>query len=351
MLSEPGGGLSALLAASPESDDPLIGVFCTELVSQVANLTPSGYAVVIRAVSSHPERWLLPLRQAVAESGLLAQERAAQLLETVGEHQDIAVLRNYARRAKRAGQHWGEGLARRLAPRLWIDDLGVTALRIGDRGVEGRHIRRKALALLVYLIAQQGGAATPDQVIDALWPDLDPSAAQNSMHQTIYFLRRVFDGDYRAGVSAEYLHFDSDVVWLDRDLVGCRSWKCRGLLSQSSDVQAAIEQLVETYSGRFATDFTYEEWASAYRDSLHAQYLSVVERAVTGASGPLEARWRLWVGQRALQVDPTADGIEAAVIRLYKELGATSAAAEQYAHYAASQRDDLGVEPAALEDL
>ena len=105
------------------------------------------------------------------------------------------------------------------------------------------------------------------------------------------------------------------------------------------------------YSGRFAAEFIYEEWASAYRDSLHAQYLGVAERAVTGGLGPVDARWRLWVGQQALQVDPTADGIEASLIRTYKALGATAAAAEQYEHYAASQRDDLGVEPPNLEDL
>jgi LuxR family maltose regulon positive regulatory protein len=273
------------------------------------------------------------------------------LLDEIGEADDVAVLRAYARRARRASRQWGDALTRRLAPRLWIDDLGLTDLTIGGQQIVGRDIRRKALALLAFLVAQPGGSATPDQLIEGLWPDLDPDAALNSMHQTIYFLRRVFDSGYRAGVSAEYLHVDSDVVWLDRDLVDCRSWQCRTLLARRSEDQASVEQLLGLYSGRFATEFSYEEWASAYRDSLHAQYLSVVERAISGALGPFDPRWRLWVGQRALQVDPTADGIEALVIRLYRVIGAAAAAAEQYEHYAATLRQDLGIEPPTLDEL
>ena len=34
------------------------------------------------------------------------------------------------------------------------------------------------------------------------------------------------------------------------------------------------------YRGQFALDFAYEEWAVAHRDTLHASYLHVVERAV-----------------------------------------------------------------------
>ena len=57
------------------------------------------------------------------------------------------------------------------------------------------------------------------------------------------------------------------------------------------------------------------------------------------------------MGQQALVVDPEADEIEAQVIRLYRLLGASAAAAEQYAHYASVLRDQLGVEPPRMEDL
>ncbi len=39
-------------------------------------------------------------------------------------------------------------------------------------------------------------------------------------------------------------------------------------------------RLSELYTGLFASDFLYEDWAIPIRDTLHARYVEVVERAV-----------------------------------------------------------------------
>ena len=212
-------------------------------------------------------------------------------------------------------------------------------------------IRKKVLALLAFLACQPGGSATPDQILEALWPELQPDQGINSVHQTIYFLRRVIDPDYRAGRSADYLHFDDDIVTLDRDLVDCVSWKCRRLLARRPETQLQVEEVLDQYVGKFASDFSYEDWASPCRDTLHATFLALMERATTGQIGSADHRWRLWVGQRTLAVDPDADVIEAQVIRLYRAVGAPAAAAEQYTHYASVMRDQLGVDVPPLEEV
>jgi DNA-binding SARP family transcriptional activator len=171
------------------------------------------------------------------------------------------------------------------------------------------------------------------------------------VHQTIYFLRRVIDPDYRAGRSADYLHFDDDIVTLDRDLVDCESWRCRRLLARRPETQLQVEEVLDQYVGKFASDFSYEDWASPYRDILHATFLALMERATTGHVGSADQRWRLWVGQRTLAIDPDADVIEAQVIRLYRAVGAPAAAAEQYAHYASVMREQLGIDVPPLEEV
>ena len=57
-------------------------------------------------------------------------------------------------------------------------------------------------------------------MLEALWPDLDPLDAVNSLNQTVYFLRRVLEENYVEDLSPGYLHHDSDLIWLDPDLVG-----------------------------------------------------------------------------------------------------------------------------------
>ncbi len=342
---------SATVRALPTEDLPLLGVFAREVVQGIGDLEAEALVVVRQAARLNPDRWRTFLRLALADGTQVAASRAASLLEEVGDSQDVSLLKEAGRRWRRTAEHWGDTLSRRLAPRLWVEDLGLASLRIGARTIDGRTMRRKALAVLLFLLSQPGGAATPDQLIEALWTELDPEAALNSVHQTIYVLRRVIEPGYRAGMSPEYLHFESDMVWLDQELVDSRSWQCLRLLSSREWTMDRINELIAAYRGRFASDFTYEEWASPYRDRIHALFLGAVEPAVSGASGPADVRWRLWVGQQALSVDPDADTIEAQVIALYRAINATSAAREQYAHYATAMRQQLGIEPPSLEDL
>ena len=154
-------------------------------------------------------------------------------------------------------------------------------------------------------------SATRDQVLDALWPELDPEVAVNSLNQTLYFLRRVFEEDYVEDLSPGYVHHDSDVVWLDEELVGSRHSACPRSdpgLSMHDRPQTKFERLVEVVHGRFALDFEYEEWAAAYRDSLHASYLEIVERAVRDDFERGSLRPRHLVARRALEVDPLGRG-------------------------------------------
>ena len=60
------------------------------------------------------------------------------------------------------------------------------------------------------------------------------------------------------------------------------------------------------------------------------------------ASGDAESAIRIGVAIFAL--DPAADAIELALLRAYKGAGRHAAAGEQYAHYAAALRDELGIE-------
>ncbi len=280
--------VAAEVAASPPDDDPLIGLFAPEIVAMLGSLTPAALQVVVRASRLNPDRWRTFLRSPLEPGGsALAAERAAALLEDIGDAEDVALLRAYSRRMKRSPERWGESLARRLAPHVWIEDLGLARIHVGaSRVIDGRCIRRKALALLLYLLGQPAGAATPDQIIEALWPEVDPDAALNSVHQTIYVLRRVVDPDYRTGSSPEYLHFDSDMVWLDRELVDSRSWRCMRLLAGRDWSADQVNEIVANYGGRFGGDFAYDEWAAPFRDRLHARYLSVMEQAVAGKDRP-----------------------------------------------------------------
>jgi DNA-binding SARP family transcriptional activator len=234
-----------------------------------------------------------------------------------------------------------------------LEDLGRVQIRVGDVLIQGTAMRRKVLACVVFLASRPSLSATRDQVLEALWPDLSPQVAVNSLNQTIYFLRRVFEPDYKEELSPEYVHHDSDVLWLDQDLVSSRSALCWSLLRRlrAPANPEDVEALCDLYGGRFALDFAYEDWAVAYRDALHAAFLQVIETAVAEDMRTGHFDRGVSIARRALEVDSEAEQIELSLLRLYRRSGAHAAAAEQYAHYAAMLRTELGVEPPPLDSL
>jgi two-component SAPR family response regulator len=182
---------------------------------------------------------------------------------------------------------------------------------------------------------------------------MNPNTALNSLNQTIYFLRRSLEPEFREDLSPGYVHYQSDLVWLDRDLIDCKSARCRALLARTGDSITPDEviRLSHDYTGRFALDFAYEEWATDHRESLHAAYLAVIEDAVKQDVVAGQFGRGATLARAALEVDPEAHQIERLLVRIYRMSGAHAAAAEQYGHYAASLEEDLGVKAPGLDDL
>ena len=149
----------------------------------------------------------LPLRTALEHGPRASVLMAASLLELVGEASDVRLLRRFAKESKGAAS-MGRILAKRVADRAQVLDLGRVSVLVGGRQVSGDSIRRKVLALLCFLITRPGMSAARDQVVDALWPDQDPDAASNSLNQTVYFLRRVFEPQYAEDLSPGYVHHE-----------------------------------------------------------------------------------------------------------------------------------------------
>ena len=335
-------------------DAALISVYAEALLTRLADLTIDALEALSAEAARRPARWRASLRRALSDRDSATKAAAARLMELIGERSDVASLRRLSRELKGEDRNpeLGRALARRVAPRAFVEDLGRIELKIGDRPLPGTSIRRKALALLTFLLAQPRMSATRDQVLDALWPDQDPGQAANSLHQTVYFLRRVFEPAYSDDLSPGYLHHDPDVLWLDPELIDSRSQLVRRLIATIGPrlTPGDADQLSELYVGRFALDFAYEEWAVPVREHLHARYLEIIERAIYSDSDSGRVDRAIRLAQRALEVDPELDEVERTVIKLYRLAGAHAAAAEQYEHYEAVQRD-LGLDAPPIEDL
>ena len=193
------------------------------VVSRIGQVDAVAMAVIAAEVGRRPRRWLPALRSAVDRADSASGLVAARLLETHGAAEDVPRLRLLAHRHRGQPEaELGRALARSTAARVTVEDLGRVTIRVGSRTIEGSSIRRKVLALLCFLLTRPRSSATRDEVMDALWPEFDPTDALNSLSQTIYFLRRVFEPNYKDDLSPGYVHhelptwFGSTSSWSSR---------------------------------------------------------------------------------------------------------------------------------------
>ena len=244
-------------------------------------------------------------------------------------------------------------LVKRESPTLVVHDLGRTVFEVGEARIALARTRRKAASLLMYLVTRPNQTATREQVIEELWPDLDPSGAVNSLNQTLYFLRRDIDPWYDDGVSADYVVNESELVWLDPDLVCLDSvgfWREATSLSSAQALCDGGTELLKRFRGQFAPEFEYEEWAISWRERVHsaALLLAVNVARELGAQGRwLEAADSLMSIQAQ---DPSALEIGAWVVKALALGGASAAAETQYAHFANAYRATLCLEPPTFSE-
>jgi DNA-binding SARP family transcriptional activator len=152
-------------------------------------------------------------------------------------------------------------------------------------------------------------------------------------------------------LSAGYVTYDGELVALSEVLCDSLSGRCWRASRRAQTDSASLVELVELYRGRFALDFAYDDWANDYRDNLHAAVLAAVESGMDRRLAVGDYDGVIQVAHRLLAVAADADAIELRLVHAYKLGGRPAAAAEQYTHYAAVLRDQLGVNPPPLDEI
>jgi DNA-binding SARP family transcriptional activator len=326
-----------------------------DALAEHLDLLPDVPTELSDSIARWKNRWLPLLRGQLGRGNTASAHVAARLLDEHGAIEDVPRLRafekTYLRRSRGLGL--GKALAKKVSHTLDIQDLGRVILRVGERSVPLSHVRRKPASLLMYLVTRPNFTATREQIIEDLWPESDPMAALNSLNQSLYFLRREIDPWYEDDVSADYIPYEGELVWLDAGLVRSASAEfVSGATDQALKTAASAQwlALIGNYAGQFSPEFEYEEWAMSWRSRVHASFLEFAHTAVARSVDAGDLQVAREIATRTLAVDPSASDIEHKLIWLYWHLGMTSAAAAQYQHMEGQHRAD-GLEPPPLDSI
>lgn len=173
----------------------------------------------------------------------------------------------------------------RFAPPLFIQTLGVfRIIRDGAAIPNTAWQSKKARDLLKILVARR--RPTPrDQLMDLLWPGVDPTLAGNRLSVLLSTVRDVLQPD-PAGESP--LDTTDGAVSLNRAQV---TIDVEGFLAQANtafdayraaapDATAQLIAAVAAHTGDFLENDPYQEWASTIAEEVRAAHIAVL-RALT----------------------------------------------------------------------
>jgi predicted ATPase/DNA-binding SARP family transcriptional activator len=209
--------------------------------------------------------------------------------------------------------------------------------------------RRKTSSLLKLLAIQPGHRLHREQVMELLWPDLDPTAARDNFYRNLSFLRHTLEPNLKRPADSHCLSLEAEVlklgppdeVWIDVDAF-------EGLIAQartSSEPLPLLEEAISLYGGELLPEDAYEEWAIAPRDLLSQAAIKALLQIAEahreeGAYEPAIAAL-----QRILSLERTDEQAHRELMRLYALDGRRHDALRQYEQCSKVLQSELNIEP------
>lgn len=218
--------------------------------------------------------------------------------------------------------------ASRGLDRVEVTLLGGFEVRVGGRTISPDHWSRRHSAALVKLLALTPGRSLHrEQVIDALWPELDIDAAAPRLHKAAHYARKALGHRKAVVLSAETVR-----LWPQDDVpVDALQFQRLAEFAIATGGIAEAKGALAVYGGALLPHDPYEPWVEQHRLHLSRLYTELLHQAED---------WH-----QALAADPTDEPAHLALARRYLEIGDRGAAVRQLDQLDQVMRQELGLEP------
>ena len=154
--------------------------------------------------------------------------------------------------------------------------------------------RKQTQQLFKILVSQRGEMFSQDQLLDMLFPDLDPERGIGNLHKRMSELRKALEPDRPRGQASRYIEspsqgnyrFSSEAeCWIDIEIFKSHIGRGKRLADQSdySDALEEFERALELYQGDFLREDLYEEWTQLRRSQLREHYIKLLSSLAESA--------------------------------------------------------------------
>ncbi len=211
---------------------------------------------------------------------------------------------------------------------------------------------QRVRTLLSCLISTPARKLGREQLMGAVWPDLDSEIASHRLDRAVYSLRQIFEPERNKLATSPLLLTerellvlaDHPLIWLDTDAF-------EHLIDQAhkNDNPEESERLLEAaatlYGGDFLPDEQQLEWTLARREKLQRLWVSlltdladirIARNALSNAIDPLD---------RLLSIDPMNESAVQRLMRVLVQLGRRGEALRVYKRLASALHEEYSIAP------
>lgn len=211
----------------------------------------------------------------------------------------------------------------------------------------------KAKQILAYLVTHdpQKIGVTKDKLIDAIWPEADPSTLENTFHVTLSHLRKATGTEkleYVTHIGVVYqLNWEAG-VWSDFDqfqihLQNALRFEREGKIHK---VDIEFQKAAELYQAELLEDF-YERWAEDLRDRFKGKFREVFFKLALISYRKQDFERSISYCQRLLLSDPADEEAHQLTMLCYNFLGNRASAVKQFKVCENNLKKFLEIEPSA----
>lgn len=303
------------------------------------------------------------LPASVLRSGVALMEAEARLIPAAWQALPTAESRQWLAALLTPGDRRRVvGLAAGPAP-LRIQCFGPLTITSGSESLDPKAIKKRKSGTLLVLLLTHESPLNREQVIDRLWPDLDPVAADTSLRVSLHHLRRLLEPHVGGKSKSRYIQSEGGLIWFSRQPeVSVDLDRFREAMTQAeealsgADLAAAarhFEAACKVYRGDLAADELYTEVLEELRRAQRERYFLALDWLA-------EYYWReaqdapkaILILKQRLAQDPAHEQAHQSLMRIYLEVGQVGAARAQYTACREALQTHLSVTPSrATESL
>ena len=228
--------------------------------------------------------------------------------------------------------------------------LGGFRVMVGQRTIgEAEWRLRKAKSLVKMLALVSNHSYHREQVLEQLWPDLEPEAALNNLHRVIHVARHVLEPHLGPSQRPAYLRFQDDILKLSPSLplwIDVEQFEAARNAIRHAQEPAPYLAAIELYSGDLLPEDRYEDWAIRRRERARQSYLTLLDDVAQIYITRKEYDAAIETLQKLVAEEPVLEEAHLRLSRLYARTGQRYQALRQYQQLRDALKRELDAEPA-----